>query len=1076
MSVDSLARALALSSTTPGATAAAANAVSANTSANTANTILGQVQALGGTTGIYANTYATTLPLGVTTIVITTAGATGTNATNYAGGVTGGPAGFAWTYDIVANVATNPKITNPGLSTASTAPTLSFPTGGLTGSPAATATVATLVANQSSYWAASNSSDTLLRYGNSSNSVATYPFGGTQIVQYLRTGVDTAISGTIDKVLFADRNIFDYTRVNDSSQMSAFAGVGTGGVVTTLSGGFVTPLMQVTPGITYSVPFNCVRGIFYSQAGLQLASMTFISIDSFRYTFAVPSGTGIYYAQIQGDKNYMVLGAVSKIDIHQGSRANYKGYEFLETTGVTSLAAKMGKASKPTKANLLSRADILFNYAVSSGQVGLGTGAIAAAAGSNCWSTGLFPVDETRGFSSNLSIVLGSQGVAFYDVNRNYVFSNGNTFTAVTTVGSNIINVTATAGTNAYPLMIGSMVSCDTAGVVPGLATSGSLYITSVPVNGAVTGNYTLSGNVTDATGGSHADMHSGGMMAGVALIPPAGYGAVYAATTLFYYFYNNGTTADNWVITDGPQTIPTTIANPSSPSTSLGFPDLEALFPWFRVPMGALGNSITSGYMNDYFCSKTKADLQLMSAVPASQMHQFLDGVRLAYNGQGRNAVTGNLTGVLTSADFAGIKGIIIGPCGGNEVGYSTSPGIGLNVGGNAGGPRATSYPMGTIGSYLDIVLTTTAASTTITVTQSRGNSGLPAGYVFPSTAPGGLNGRTVSAYGTGGSTGTGGVGTYILDASTGVTTQTGGTLGATITPCDSSPVCYFVVTTTSGSTTITISGIESGIITPGTNGSSFPVGSQLGLAGKIIVSQTGATSVTGATASFATNVMTVTVAGTGSFAVGQTVTALGVAAYTYISSLGTGVGGTGTYNLSTSPGTLTARATTATNAGGNGTYVVNNSTSITTGGPSPAQVGTFYGTLYWLVITKLGSWAPSAIPILVTTLPRYDQTSTNGAASDPANPGNPMNILGYRLSDYIDATIAFAKRYHFPLIDMFYNTPFSVNGPTYMYQTDLLHPLNTIPPSAINTAGTRVYSGTLGSYVNNIQPIVSA
>ena len=70
----------------------------------------------------------------------------------------------------------------------------------------------------------------------------------------------------------------------------------------------------------------------------------------------------------------------------------------------------------------------------------------------------------------------------------------------------------------------------------------------------------------------------------------------------------------------------------------------------------------------------------------------------------------------------------------------------------------------------------------------------------------------------------------------------------------------------------------------------------------------------VVGATASFATNVMTVTVAGSsGSFAVGQQITSASVAAGTTITSLGTGTGGTGTYNLSTSPGTISAQAVTA-------------------------------------------------------------------------------------------------------------------------------------------------------------------
>lgn len=66
--------------------------------------------------------------------------------------------------------------------------------------------------------------------------------------------------------------------------------------------------------------------------------------------------------------------------------------------------------------------------------------------------------------------------------------------------------------------------------------------------------------------------------------------------------------------------------------------------------------------------------------------------------------------------------------------------------------------------------------------------------------------------------------------------------------------------------------------------------------------------------TASFATSVMTVTVASSGSLKVGDAVTSAGVAAGTYITSFGTGTGGTGTYNLSTTPGTIAAQAVTST------------------------------------------------------------------------------------------------------------------------------------------------------------------
>ena len=67
-------------------------------------------------------------------------------------------------------------------------------------------------------------------------------------------------------------------------------------------------------------------------------------------------------------------------------------------------------------------------------------------------------------------------------------------------------------------------------------------------------------------------------------------------------------------------------------------------------------------------------------------------------------------------------------------------------------------------------------------------------------------------------------------------------------------------------------------------------------------------------ATASFATNVMTVTATGSGTFAVGAGVVATGVVAATVITGLGTGTGGLGTYYLSTSPGTIATEAVATT------------------------------------------------------------------------------------------------------------------------------------------------------------------
>ncbi len=136
----------------------------------------------------YANAYASALPKGVLSTTITAGGSGGTTGT-YALGISGGPTGFAGTYTISGGAVTAITITNPGLSTASTAPTLSFPSGSVTGATA-TATVGSLVLDQKTYWVASADSSQVLLYGNNGGSVATAPFGGTQLVMYGKAGVD----------------------------------------------------------------------------------------------------------------------------------------------------------------------------------------------------------------------------------------------------------------------------------------------------------------------------------------------------------------------------------------------------------------------------------------------------------------------------------------------------------------------------------------------------------------------------------------------------------------------------------------------------------------------------------------------------------------------------------------------------------------------------------------------------------------------------------------------------------------------------------------------------------------------
>lgn len=85
--------------------------------------------------------------------------------------------------------------------------------------------------------------------------------------------------------------------------------------------------------------------------------------------------------------------------------------------------------------------------------------------------------------------------------------------------------------------------------------------------------------------------------------------------------------------------------------------------------------------------------------------------------------------------------------------------------------------------------------------------------------------------------------------------------------------------------------------------------------LDGTVAAGATGATIAANTfTASFATNVMTVTVAPALPLKVGQAITGASIPANTYIKAFGTGTGGTGTYTLTTSPGTLAAQAATGT------------------------------------------------------------------------------------------------------------------------------------------------------------------
>jgi hypothetical protein len=178
--------------------------------------------------------------------------------------------------------------------------------------------------------------------------------------------------------------------------------------------------------------------------------------------------------------------------------------------------------------------------------------------------------------------------------------------------------------------------------------------------------------------------------------------------------------------------------------------------------------------------------------------------------------------------------------------------------------------------------------------------------------------------------------------------------------------------------------------------------------------------------TATFATNVMTVTVVNqpsdTSLILVGNHVSGPGMPANTTISSFGTGTGGTGTYNLSTSPGTLSSRIVTvsnmfdnsaAINIQGNGASFISGinfgfnsitGTDGTSGIPSPAiQFARFHG-MFWFASAAIGTaqiYSDASLSVgspsiqLAQGSVNFRETSSNGLNFQVQLTANAVNYV---------------------------------------------------------------------------------
>lgn len=140
------------------------------------------------------NSVPSALPYEVTNI---TGGiGTGTGGTNgtYAGGVSGGPVGFMWTYTIAAGALSSYTVVNPGIAATNTAPTLSLPAGGLTGATVPTATVGTIPVGRT-FWAPTSDGKQELLWQNATGALtAVNDPTAVQYARYLKNGVDAAIA------------------------------------------------------------------------------------------------------------------------------------------------------------------------------------------------------------------------------------------------------------------------------------------------------------------------------------------------------------------------------------------------------------------------------------------------------------------------------------------------------------------------------------------------------------------------------------------------------------------------------------------------------------------------------------------------------------------------------------------------------------------------------------------------------------------------------------------------------------------------------------------------------------------
>ena len=176
----------------------AASAADAAASASVAMQAAVQAQ---GTVGTLATAVSVggALPFEVTGLTITAAGSGATSTGWFAGGVSGGPAGFAWSYFLSGGVVTQVRIDAKGIATTNTAPTLTLPSGDITGATI-TPTVSALAAGRI-FLAPNADGSQLLGWQSSGGVIAAWNVGGIQYATYQKSGIDAVVPSTYETLV-----------------------------------------------------------------------------------------------------------------------------------------------------------------------------------------------------------------------------------------------------------------------------------------------------------------------------------------------------------------------------------------------------------------------------------------------------------------------------------------------------------------------------------------------------------------------------------------------------------------------------------------------------------------------------------------------------------------------------------------------------------------------------------------------------------------------------------------------------------------------------------------------------------